>query len=305
MKPIVVLGSINQDLVFTLPRLPRPGETITAADFQLFPGGKGANQAVAAARLGGDVSMVGCVGEDVFGRQLVAGLKAEGVDCTYLQVVSEPTGCAGIGVLPDGENSIAIYGGANAKVVPERLAQTVPILESAGVLMLQLEIPLDTVEWAAQIAASAGVPIILDPAPAQPLSPGVLSLIDVLTPNAAEATDLTGIDVHCWKTAARAATNLREQGAKNVLVTMGKFGAYFSGPDGEVRINTPAVEAVDTTAAGDAFVGALAMGLVYGLPVDQAADIAAAAGALAVTKHGARPSLPTISALRKVVNTPW
>ena len=302
---IIVVGSINIDMVFSLPRLPAIGETVSGASFAAYPGGKGANQAVAAARLGVPTAIIGCVGDDSWGHTLLSGLQREGINCDHVGQAPGASGCAGILVAAGGDNIIAVDTGANAWLTPDKAARAGDAISRSKILMTQLEIPLETVEAALKLAKKAGVITILDPAPVKELPPEILTLVDYLTPNALEASSLTGIDVHCWNTAAKAARKLRSQGASTVLITMGKLGAFFSGPEGEVRINAPRVDALDATAAGDAFNGALAAALVHGVQPDIAADIAAAAGALAVTRFGAQPSLPALAELGEVVNLPW
>ena len=302
---ILVVGSINMDLVFRLPRLPQKGETVGGGEFAAYPGGKGANQGVAAARLGVSTGLVGCVGQDEWGNALIEGLRLEGVDTAWVQRVPGPSGCAGIYVGPRGENSIAVAPGANSRLEAAFPAGAREAISQARVLLTQLEIPLESVEAALRLAKKGGVTTILDPAPARALPPALLALVDYLTPNALEASALTGIEVHCWNTAAQAARQLRGQGAGTVIVTMGKLGAFFSSPQGQVRIPAPAVTVVDATAAGDAFNGAFAAALTRGVAPDEAADLGAVAGALAVTKKGAQPSLPRLADLREAVAVPW
>jgi ribokinase len=304
-KGIVVVGSINIDMVFSLPRLPLKGETISGGSFAAHPGGKGANQAVAAARLGMPTTFLGCVGEDSWGDILLAGLQQTGVDCAHVERVPGPSGCAGIYVDARGENMIAVATGANSQITPLKVRKAQEIFSTSNVLMTQLEIPVETVVAALELAKGAGLITILDPAPVKSLPPYTLSLVDYITPNAPEASELAGIDVHCWSTAAQAASKLRAMGPKNVVITMGKLGAFFSGPQGQVRIAAPGVDAVDSTAAGDAFNGAFAVAIAQGAQPDIAADIAAVAGALAVSKAGAQPSLPTLAELAQVVSLPW
>lgn len=301
---IVVVGSINMDMVFHVEQLPVSGETVRG-DFTLHPGGKGANQAVAAARMGAAAAMVGCVGNDQYGKDLLAALKLNGVDCSNVLVVEESTGCAGLMVDSKGDNYIAVHSGANGQLTPGRVNKVRSIIAGARILMVQMEVPQETVKTALKLARAAGVVTILDPAPAQKLDPELLALVDFITPNAREAATLMGSDVNCWQTAANAARQLRGMGVKNALVTMGKLGAFFSSSMGEVRIPTPSVQAVDSTAAGDAFNGALAAALINGASPDRAADFAAAAGALTAGRPGAQPSLPTLAEMAKVVTLPW
>ena len=300
---IAVVGSINLDLVFSVPQLPSLGETVTGAGYGAYAGGKGANQAVAAARMGAAVAMIGCVGDEN-GRDLKLQLEQEGINCSNISTVPGPSGCAGIIVDTKGDNLIAVADGANGRLSAELVCQASDLIAKAKILLVQLEVPLDAVSQAVRVARDAGTTVILDPAPARML-PGLMEQLDFITPNAPEASVLTGIDVHCWKTAALAARELRRQGVKHVLVTMGKFGAFYSSQIGEVRITAPLVDAVDSTAAGDAFNGALAAALVQGADPDQAADIAAVAGALAASVHGAQSSLPRLEQVVKVVDFPW
>lgn len=303
-REVVVVGSVNTDFVFSVARFPEPGETAPGS-LNIYPGGKGANQAVALARLGGKAALIARVGDDPYSQEAARGLKAEGLDTSYVLPTSGPGGAAGIWVDQHGENSIVIAGGANMALSPGDVDAAQQLIEGSKVLLVQLEVPMETVVHALKIAKQAGVTTILDPAPAQALPREVLALVDVITPNAGEATKLTGIDVHCWKTAALAGRWLREQGVGLAMVTMGKFGAMCVTPQGDVRINVPRVEVVDTTAAGDAFAAALSLGLARGLAPDAAADLAAAAGALTVTKAGAQPSLPHLKDLKEVVEVPW
>lgn len=302
---VIVTGSINADLVFSVPHLPAPGETVGEAKFALHPGGKGANQAVAAARMGAAAAMLGCIGDDQYGAWLVSAMQREGVDCQGIETVPGPTGCAGVLVDNGGNNCIAVAGGANSHFTPAIIHKFRDLIAHARVLMAQLEVPLQTVAAALETARAAGVITILDPAPAQRLEAEFLKLVDYITPNSQEASVLTGVDVHCWSTAAEAARKLRRLGARNVLVTMGQLGAFYSAQGGEVRIAAPRVQAVDSTAAGDAFNGALAAALVRGVRPDQAADFAAAAGAWAASRPGAQPSLPGLEDIAKVVALPW
>jgi ribokinase len=303
-REVVVVGSVNTDYVFRVASFPEPGETAPGS-LSIYPGGKGANQAVALARLGGSAALIARVGDDPFSQEALRGLKTEGLDTEYVLATPGPGGAAGIWVDQRGENSIVIAGGANLALSSVDVEAARQIIEGSKVLLVQLEVPLETVIYALKLAKQAGVTTVLDPAPAQVLPREVLALVDVITPNAGEATKLTSIDVHCWKTAALAGRWLREQGVGLAMVTMGKFGAICISAQGDVRINLPRVEVVDTTAAGDAFAAALSLGLARGLAPDAAADIAAAAGALTVTKAGAQPSLPHLKELAEIVEIPW
>lgn len=304
-RKIVVVGSANMDMVFNLPRLPVKGETVGGGSFSAGFGGKGANQAVAVARLGIVPVLVACVGDDNLGAEMLRNLEEEGVDCSRISQVTGPSGVAAVIVDQRGDNIVATATGANALLSPERAAAAQDLIGQASLLMVQQEIPSETVKAALVMARKAGTTTLLDPAPVNDLDRQILSLVDYITPNAGEASLLTGVDVHCWNTAAQAAARLHALGVKTVLVTMGRLGAYYSGPDGKVRIAAPSVLTVDTTGAGDAFNGALAAALVHGVQPDEAADIAAVAGALATTKIGAQTAFPGKEELEALIDLPW
>lgn len=290
---LVVFGSLNMDLVCRVPRLPAPGETLAGSGFFQAAGGKGANQAVAARRMGAAVAMVGCVGDDGFGAALVGGLAREGIDVRAVR--TQPrilSGVAQILVADDGRNQIVVCPGANHAVGREELAWLETLLPRAKGLLLQLEIPRAANEQALELAMRHGVPVILDPAPAQPLPP-VLLRNCLLTPNASEAAELAGGPVETLEDAQRVAQYLHnERGARGVIVTLGHLGGYYCTELEEGAFSSPKVKAVDTVAAGDAFNGALAVALAENRPFQEAVRWAAAAGALTATKHGAQPSLP-------------
>lgn len=290
---IVVFGSINMDLVARTPRLPAPGETLTGHTFHTFPGGKGANQAVACARLGAPTRMVGRVGGDVFGEALRDGLRAEKVDTTHV-VVDEKvaSGVALIAVDDVAENSIIVIPGANYAVGEADLKHLEEALASARLLLIQLEIPMEKIVTAAEIANLKGVTIVLDPAPARPLPEDLYHLIDILTPNTTEAATLVDFPVHNHADAARAAQSLLERGSKQVAIKMGKMGAFAADAVGSRFYPAIPVEAVDTVAAGDAFNGALAVALSEGKSFDESMQWGIAGGAYAVTVEGAQPSMP-------------
>ncbi|MGF1496566.1 MAG: ribokinase [Elainellaceae cyanobacterium] len=303
MAPVIVFGSINMDLVVRTPRLPQPGETVVGNDFATVPGGKGANQAVAAARLGAPTDMVGCVGGDRFGTDLITGLKAAGVNCDRVRIdPSTSSGVAIIEVDAQAENHIVIVPGANAALDSadvEHLASKLSILgPGPSYLLLQLEVPLPAVVTAAQAAHSRGAKVILDPAPAQPLPEDLYSLIDILTPNQVEASQLVDFPVRRADDAAHAAQILQQRGVQTVIIKMGEAGAYGLDPAGDFWIRAFPVTAVDTVAAGDAFNGGLAAALAKGLSLRQAAREAAAVAALSVAQHGAQPSMPNAQMLR-------
>jgi ribokinase len=294
MPEIVLVGSLNMDLVVRTPRLPRPGETIIGHEFITAPGGKGANQTVAAAKLGAAVSMVGRVGADDFGRALRANLRAAGADDTYVSTDAEAaTGIAMIGVEDSGQNSIIVAPGANGRVTPADVDAARLAIASAKALIVQLEIPLATVWQALRLARAANILTILNPAPAQALAPDLLGLVDVLIPNETEATLLTGLEVTDFASAEQAARSLHERGARVVVVTLGQRGALVLEDSLARQVEAFPVKAIDTTAAGDAFVGAFAVVRAAGRDLDTALREASAAGALAATKFGAQPSLPT------------
>ena len=294
MPKIAVIGSLNMDLVVRTPRLPRPGETIIGREFITAPGGKGANQAVAAAKLGASVSMVGRVGADDFGRALRGNLRAVGADDTHVFVEeSAATGIAIIEVEDSSQNTIVVAPGANGHVTPVDVDAARSAITSAHGLIVQLEIPLDAVLHALRLARRASILTVLNPAPAQPLSSELLGLADVLIPNEIEASLLTGLEVRDFESAERAARQLHERGARVVVITLGEQGSVAW--DGNVvkGVSPFAVKAIDTTAAGDAFVAALTVARADGHDLDAALREASAAGALAATILGAQPSMPT------------
>lgn len=291
-KRIVVVGSLNMDLVVRTAKLPAPGETVSGHSFNTYPGGKGANQAVAAARLAGPetaVHMVGRVGTDDFGAALVQSLQASGVDTANVPAVSTATGNAMIAVEDGGENFIIITAGANGTLTTQDMNEVAPLLQTAQVLLLQLEVPLPAVERAAALAAAAGAQVILNPAPApaQPLPASLLQHLTLLVPNETEACTLAGV-----LDPSQATEKLLALGLPALVLTLGAKGAQVMQGSDRQHVPAYAIKPVDTTAAGDAFVAGLAVGLVEGLALSEAAKFAAAAGALAATRAGAQPSLP-------------
>ena len=290
------------DLVARAPRIPEPGETIIGTGFRTAPGGKGANQAVAAARLGAQVSMVGRVGVDAFAGQLLDNIAAAGVDHTFVVQDSEAaTGVALIVVDDAGQNSIVVASGANMCLVPADVDAAEAVISSADVLLLQLESPLETVTRAAELAHAHGVRVILNPAPARSLPAALLSIVDVLVPNEGETALLTGLPVGSDAEAEAAAAALRDIGVGTVILTLGQRGAILASEKGTQLLPAFDVSPVDTTAAGDAFVGGFAVALAEGRTLAEAVRWGNAAGALATTKLGAQPSLPTRRALEEML----
>lgn len=295
-KPIVVAGSINVDFVATAPRIPVPGETITGEDFQVHFGGKGANQAVAVARLGYPVHMIGTVGSDSFGSQVRTGLQQAGVGVGAVEMVEGSTGAATITVSHAGENTIVVIPGANAHVTPEYLDRYEELIRDAGVVLAQLEIPMTTIAHLAELCHRCGVPLILDPAPARPISPEILSRVTWFTPNETEAEYFAAqIDPGLASAGPdRVAGAFVKAGVGAVALKRGSQGVLLLvGGRGAEILPAPQVAAIDTTAAGDAFNGAFATGLMLGLDPCEAGRFACAAAALSVTRRGAQTSMPT------------
>ncbi|WP_227244098.1 ribokinase [Paraburkholderia caribensis] len=293
---VTVVGSLNMDLVARAPRLPQPGETLAGHTFAQVAGGKGGNQAVAAARLGAQVAMIGCVGADANGAQLRAGLEAEGIDCTALETsATAPTGVALIIVDDGSQNAIVIIAGSNGEVTPATLARHETVLAAAQVVICQLETPPAAVHAALSAARRIGKTVILNPAPATgPLPADWLSLVDYLIPNELEAATLTGLPVATPADANAAADALRRAGARNVIVTLGAQGVVAAlGEAAPQHFDAPRVKAVDTTAAGDTFIGGFAAQLARGADVADAIRFAQRAASISVTRAGAQPSIPT------------
>ena len=291
---IVVVGSSNMDLVVKAARIPAVGETILGEDFIMTPGGKGANQAVAAAKLGAEVYFVAKLGHDVFGEQSLNNFRKEGVNTEYVvQTEQAPSGVALIIVDHAGDNVIVVAPGANQNLSPQDVEKAQSAIASSGAVVAQLEVPLETVEYSARLASSAGVPFILNPAPARKLSLELLAMVDVLTPNETEAAILTGIEVISKDTAETAARDLLKCGVKAVILTMGAKGFLLAAGESTEFVPAVKVDAVDTTAAGDAFTGALAVGVAQGQTLREAAFFANHVAALSVTKMGSQSSMPT------------
>jgi ribokinase len=300
MSAILVIGSLNADLVVRAPRFPAPGETISGEDLTIIPGGKGANQAVAAARQGTSVAMVGRVGSDSFGPTLTKNLQQNNVDISHIITDPASTGTAIIVVDAYGQNSIVLSPGANGKVTPADVDAV--SFQDADMLLLQLEIPLETVIHAASVARQNGLRVILNPAPAQQLSDSLLADVDILVPNESELQLLTSMPVTDADSAKTAAKTLLAKGVKTVIVTLGANGALLVTGEQTARIPAFNVDVVDTTAAGDAFIGGLAAASLKGKSLEEAVRYGNASGALAATKFGAQPSLPMAKEVEKLLN---
>lgn len=293
MNRILVIGSSNTDMVIKTDKMPAPGETILGGTFLMNPGGKGANQAVAAARLGGKVTFITKRGNDLFGNQAVGLFMREGIDTKYVVKDPEhPSGVALITVDSTGENSIVVAPGSNGNLLPEDIPEKVFNPEKYRILLLQLEIPLFTVEFSAKSASEKGIRVILNPAPAQKLSDELLASTWLITPNETEAEILTGININNVSTADDAALSLQNKGVKNVIITLGATGAYIKSSKFTGMVPGIKVEAVDTTAAGDVFNGAIAVALAEGAELKDAVVFANKAAAISVTRLGAQASAP-------------
>ena len=310
-RPIVVIGSINMDLVCRVGRMPRPGETILGSDLATIPGGKGANQAVAAAKLGGNVHFIGRVGDDDFGDRLLNGLMQHGVNTRYVTVTEGvSSGCALILVDKKGENSIVVSPGANQKVSPGDVDAAVDLIKNAAVVVMQLEIPYETVVHAIELCRRLDVPTILDPAPVPPKGlPRRMYDVDILTPNQTEAQALLAVKSPGGALRLKPAdtkqmgADLLAKGARMVVLKLGDKGSMIQDRDGYIETVKPfKVKVVDTTAAGDAFTGALAVGMAEGLPIARTVKMANAAGAICCRTFGAQPALPTRADVEKLLS---
>lgn len=292
-KRIVVIGSSNTDMVVKATALPRPGETILGGTFLMTAGGKGANQAVAAARLGGEVTFVCKVGDDIFGQQARTQFANEGIDTSCIQTDPDrPSGVALITVDSKGENCIVVASGANGNLYPEDLKQCNPVIDRASLILMQLETPIETIEYVAQRAAEKGIRVVLNPAPAQPLPDRLLKHLYLLTPNETEAELISGIRINNVDDAEKAAIRIHEMGVEQVIVTLGSKGALLYSNGTTLLVPAQRVEAVDTTAAGDVFNGALVVALCEGMELDKAIRFGARAAAISVTRLGAQASIP-------------
>lgn len=296
---VVVVGSLNMDLVARAQRLPRAGETLAGDSFFTVPGGKGANQAVAVARLGASVAMVGNVGDDAYGQQLRQALESEGIDCRAVGVCEGvSSGVALITVDAASQNAIVIIAGGNGLLTPAAVQRFDSLLRNAEIIICQLEVPMATVAWTLARGRELGKTVILNPAPATgPLPASWLVQVDYLTPNESEAQALTGLPVTDIDSARSAGERLLAMGAGKVIVTLGAQGALFVAPEGSRHFPAPVVQPLDTTAAGDTFIGGFAAGLVRGLEEDEAIAFGQRAAALSVTRAGAQPSIPYLAEL--------
>jgi len=295
MKKIVVVGSSNTDLIIKVPEIPRPGETLLGGEFMTFPGGKGANQAVAAARAGGDVVFIAAVGDDAYGEEAIKGYKLDNLNTENIKICKgTPSGVAMIIVDENGENAITVAPGANAQLKPEDLEEAEEPFQEADFMLIQLEIPLETVQKAVDLCNELNTKVILNPAPAAVLPDRILEKVHIITPNETEAEDLTGITVTDEQTALEAAAALHSRGIETVIITMGSRGAFISDERSGIKKLIPGfkVQAVDTTAAGDVFNGQLAVSLAEDMELERAVLVAHAAAAISVQMLGAQSSIP-------------
>jgi ribokinase len=295
---ILVIGSLNYDLVVSVDHLPVPGETIIGGSLKMYPGGKGANQAVACARMGGKVGMIGHVGKDGYGDALINTLRNDGIDPRWIsREGDEATGVAMITVDKAGMNTIVVASGANNLVSPQEVRRSMEAFNDAGVLVMQLEIPVDAVQEGMWVAKAKGIKIILNPAPVRDLPVDLLSSVDYLIPNQTELFMLSG-----EKEVESGIEYLLKLGVETVIVTLGGDGVLMAKKGFRKRFQAFKVDAIDTVAAGDAFVGAFAVALLEGKQVEQAVILANAAAAISVTRHGAQPSLPTRTEVETFLN---
>ena len=293
MTPIYVIGSSNTDMVVKCDHLPGPGETVMGGEFFMLAGGKGANQAVAAARLGGKVTFIARVGDDLFGKQSIEQFRKEKIDVTFIsRDPSLPSGVALINVSREGENNITVAPGSNGNLKIREVEKALSALPAPALVLIQLEIPIDTVLWAIEKCSELGHRVILNPAPAREIPQGVYKYLFLITPNEKEAELLTGIKVSDLASAEMAARQLADQGIQNIVITLGAKGAYLHSKDYKMLIPAPEVSAVDSTGAGDCFNGALAVALSENLKLDEAVSFAVQAAAISVTRMGAQASMP-------------
>ena len=292
-KKIIVVGSSNTDMVVKVPHIPAPGETVMGSELLTIQGGKGANQAVSAARAGGDVVFIACVSDDTFGTESIENYKKDGIDTSFIKVKpGMHSGVALINVAEDGENSIAVAPGANSHLLPEDITRAKDVFAGAGAILVQLEIPIETVSAVSRIAEELGIPMILNPAPGAKLPSELLKKVSIITPNETEAALLTGTREVNDDTIPVMAKELYDLGIETVILTLGSRGVFLLNSEFQGMIPGYRVKAVDTTAAGDVFNGALATALSGNKTVRQAIDFAQRAAAISVTRMGAQPSAP-------------
>ncbi len=294
MNKLIVLGSVNADHVLQVPDFPRPGETLIGHHYQVIPGGKGANQAVAAARLQANIGFIASVGDDDFGRNILQAFEQDGINTKGIKMATNtPTGIAMIQVSAAGENCICLSPEANNLLTPSWVEQHKAAIAQAEFLLTQLETPLEGIELALQYAQQHQTKVVLNPAPARPLPDALLAKVDIITPNETEAEVLTGITVHDDNSAQLAANHLHQKGIKTVIITLGSRGVWLSQSGKGELIPGFKVEVVDTTAAGDTFNAAFVTGLIETMPIIDAIQFSHAAAALSVTSFGAQTSIPT------------
>ena len=294
MKNICVIGSLNMDLVVNVDTMPKPGQTIIGSNFKEVPGGKGANQAVAMARLNGNVSMIGKVGEDGFGQTLINSLKNDKVDTTYIQTAKGATGVALITVDKNAQNSIVVSPGANFEVKEDDIDNNIEAIKNSDIVVLQLETPLNTIKYALNKAKELNKYTILNPAPAVKLDDEIIKNVDLLTPNETELEIISGVSIETEEDIQKAAQIMIEKGVKELIVTLGSKGSLYINKEKSMYKTAYKVETMDTTAAGDSYTGALAVALSQDKNIEDAMDFASKVGALSVLKEGAQSSLPTL-----------
>ena len=294
MKNICVIGSLNMDLVVKVDTMPKGGQTLIGSNFKEVPGGKGANQAVAMARLGGNVSMIGKVGNDGFGQTLLNALKTDNVNTDYIGIEEGPTGVALITVDKNAENSIVVAPGANFKVAVEDIDNNIESINNSDIVVVQLETPLETIKYGLKKAKEAGKYTILNPAPAVVLEDEIIKNVDLLTPNETELEILSGVEINTEDDIKRAAQIMIDKGVKELIVTLGSKGSLYINKERSMFKSAYKVQAVDTTAAGDSYTGALSVAFANGKNIEEAMDFASKVGALSVMKEGAQSSLPTL-----------
>ena len=294
MKNICVIGSLNMDLVVKVDTMPKGGQTLIGSNFKEVPGGKGANQAVAMARLGGNVSMIGKVGNDGFGQTLLNALKTDNVNTDYIGIEEGPTGVALITVDKNAENSIVVAPGANFKVAVEDIDNNIEAINNSDIVVVQLETPLETIKYGLKKAKEAGKYTILNPAPAVVLEDEIIKNVDLLTPNETELEVLSGVEINTEDDIKRAAQIMIDKGVKELIVTLGSKGSLYINKERSMFKSAYKVQAVDTTAAGDSYTGALSVAFANNKDVEEAMDFASKVGALSVMKEGAQSSLPTL-----------